>query len=384
MLLFCLLIVVMGSLQIISELFYRSFSFSKPGRAGVLPVLGCLLLCLMLPQTGVARQDSLFTSEEIFRIKLSGEIAELLRDRTGEPEYTPVSLTYSDAKGTEVNIPLKARQRGNFRRKRSNCKYPPLLLNFARKNTPNTIFDGQDKIKLVMPCKDDKYVLQEYYAYKIYNLVSPRSFRVRLVEVVLDDPSLKEKESSAFYGFLLEEEEQVAERNNMIPVKRMLLRPESMQREDFLNMAIFNYLIGNTDWSIQYRHNIKLIAEDSISLPVPVPYDFDHAGIVRAPYARPAEELELRSTLERRYRGYCMEDMKAFEAVVRKYDGIKEKLYAVYTSSPLLEERYVRKTLKYLDDFYATLQDPKKLEKELQYPCLKDGTGNMVIRGLNN
>ena len=373
----------MGKLQFISEFFYRSFSFKKSGRAGVVPVLICLLLCLMLPQA-LASQDSLFNSEEIFRIKLSGEIKNLFRDRTGDPEYTPVVLSYSDTKGTEIKIPLKVRQRGNFRRMRSNCKYPPLLLNFAKKNTPKTIFEGQDKIKLVMPCRDDKYVLQEFYAYKIYNLVSPRSFRVRLVEVVLDDPALKEKESLAFYGFLLEEEEQLAERNNMIPVKLMQLRPESTQREDFLNMAIFNYLIGNTDWSVQYRHNIKLIAEDTISLPVTVPYDFDHAGIVRAPYAHPAEGLELRSTLERRYRGYCLEDMRAFEAVVQKYVSIKDELYAVYTTSPLLEERYVRNTRQYLDDFYATLRDPEKLKKELQYPCLKNGTGNVVIRGLNN
>ncbi|MGB7842993.1 MAG: hypothetical protein WBL21_09395 [Salinimicrobium sp.] len=373
----------MGNLQFISEFFYRSFSFKKSGRAGVVSVLIYLLLCLMLPQT-LASQDSLFNSEEIFRIKLSGEIKELFRDRTGDPEYTPVVLSYSDTKGTEIKIPLKVRQRGHFRRMKSNCKYPPLLLNFVKKSTKKTIFDGQDKIKLVMPCKDDKYVLQEYYAYKIYNLVSPRSFRVRLVEVVLDDPALREKESLAFYGFLLEEEEQLAERNNMIPVKLTQLRPESTQREDFLNMAIFNYLIGKTDWSVQYRHNIKLIAEDSISLPVTVPYDFDHAGIVRAPYAHPAEGLELRSTLERRYRGYCLEDLRAFEAVVQKYVSIKEELYAVYTSSPLLEERYVRKTRQYLDDFYATLRDPEKLKKELQYPCLKGGTGNVVIRGLNN
>jgi hypothetical protein len=187
-----------------------------------------------------------------------------------------------------------------------------------------------------------------------------------------------------FYGFLLEEEDQMAKRNNMIAIKRRLLRPEIMQREDFLNMAVFNYLIGNTDWSVQYRQNIKLIAEDSLSLPATVPYDFDHAGIVRAPYAHPAEELKLRSTLHRRYRGFCLEDLEDFSAVIARYDSLKEDIYAVYTSSPLLEDKYIQRTLKYLDEFYTTLHDPKKLRNEFQYPCQKNSTGHIVIKGLKN
>ncbi len=347
-------------------------------------VLNSLTFCLMIPGAGTAQQNNLFNSEEIFIISLSGEIAALLDDRSGEPQYTPVILSYSDINDIKIHIPLKIRQRGNYRRLKANCKYPPLLLNFSNQNTTNTIFEGQDKLKLVMPCRDEEYVLQEYYTYKLYNLVSPKSFKVRLVKVSLDDPALKVKEKQPFYGFLLEEEDQMATRNNMISVKRKLLKPEITQREDFLNMAVFNYLIGNTDWSVQYRQNIKLIAEDSLSLPVTVPYDFDHAGIVRAPYARPAEELNLNSILHRRYRGYCVEDMKEFETVIQKYDGIRNDIYAIYTSSPLLDEKYVRKTLKFLDRFYEILEDPKKLKEEFQYPCQKNGTGNIVIKGLKN
>lgn len=149
-------------------------------------------------------------------------------------------------------------------------------------------------------------------------------------------------------------------------------------------MAVFNYLIGNTDWSVQYRQNIKFIAKDSLSLPITVPYDFDHAGIVRAPYAQPAEELQMRSTLQRRYRGYCLEDLENFRNVIAKYDILKDDIYALYSSSSLLDEKYVQKTIKYLDEFYATLHDPKKLSKEFQYPCQKNSTANIVIKGLNN
>lgn len=374
---------IMGRFQSVSELLYKIISLLKRGPGMQRPILICFSLYLLMSGACLAQQDDLFSSEEIFRITLKGEISDLLRDRNGEPEYTPVHLFYSDAQGKQINIPLKVRQRGNFRRIKSNCSFPPLLLNFAKKNTANTVFDGQDKIKLVMPCRDEDYVLQEYFTYKLYNLVTPRSFRVRLVEVVLDDPALRAKQRLPFYGFLLEEEDQLAQRNNMISIKRMMLKPQATRREDFLNMAVFNYLIGNTDWSVQYRQNIKLIAVDTLSLPVTVPYDFDHAGIVGASYAYPPEELKLRSTLERRYRGYCLEDMRAFEAVIAKYKSIKEDMYAVYSSNPLLEKRYINRTLEYLDKFYATLDDPEQLREEFQYPCKKNGTGHIVIKGLN-
>lgn len=374
----------MGNHQFISVLIFRSFGSFPKGLNLVRWNLFTILLIMLIPGRGFAQQVGLFDSEEILKITLTGELKNLFKDRNDEPEYSPVQLTYTETTGEKINIPLKVKQRGNFRRLKENCSFPPLMLNFADKNTTQTIFNGQDKLKLVMPCRGDEYVLQEFYAYKLYNLVSPKSFRVRLLEVILDDPTLKERERKPFYGFLLEEEEQMAKRNNMISIKTKLLRPEVMQREDFLNMAVFNYLIGNTDWSVQYRQNIKFIAKDSLSLPITVPYDFDHAGIVRAPYAKPAEELQMRSTLQRRYRGYCLEDLENFRNVIAKYDILKDDIYGLYSSSSLLDEKYVQKTIKYLDEFYATLHDPKKLSKEFQYPCQKNSTANIVIKGLNN
>lgn len=374
----------MGGVHLFTGKFFRTFSILHRGRAALRLILLLFFLCPIMPETGFAQPDDLFGTEETFRITISGELAELMADRTSKPEYFHVNLSYSEGNGQEISIPLRVKQRGNFRRLRGNCNFPPLLLNFADKYISNTIFDGQNKIKLVMPCKDDKYVLQEYYAYKLYNLVTPKSFRVRLIEVLLEDPALKAKEKIPFYGFLLEEESQMAKRNDMIPIKRQLLKPEMMQREDFLNMAVFNYLIGNTDWSVQYRQNIKLIAEDTLSLPATVPYDFDHAGIVRAPYAKPAVELRMNSTLQRRYRGFCINNLQQFKPVISRYNSLKEDMYAVYTSSRLLEKKYVKKTIKYLDKFYETINDPKKLRSEFHYPCQKNSTGNIVIRGLKH
>ena len=231
-----------------------------------------------------------------------------------------------------------------------------------------------------MPCKGEEYLIREWLAYKIYNLVTPKSFRARLVKVKLEDDRNK-KPVTAFYGILLEEAKQMARRNKAIAVEQAL-KPQQTQREAFLEMAVFEYLIGNTDWSTQYQHNVKLLLSDSNAVPVTVPYDFDHAGIVNTPYANPAEELQLQSIRERRYRGYCISDLKVFEPIIARYNLLKNDIYKIYTSCTLLDEKYIKSTVQYLDEFYATINNPKAWQKEFGYPCDKNGTGNVVIKGL--
>ncbi|MBK7650459.1 MAG: hypothetical protein IPJ20_06470 [Flammeovirgaceae bacterium] len=158
---------------------------------------------------------------------------------------------------------------------------------------------------MVTPCQGDKYVVYEYLVYKLYNLISPMSFNARLVKMTFENLNGKGKNSEPLYGLLIEDETKMAQRNNTVAIDRTMVRPEQTQSKEFLSMAVFEYLIGNTDWSVQYRQNVKLIAPDSLSRPYAVPYDFDHAGIVSAPYAKPAEQLLLTSTRERRYRGFC-------------------------------------------------------------------------------
>lgn len=342
-----------------------------------------LLATLVLGPLTWAQSPELFDSDEVFTITLSGNLTELLKDRSGDPAYYPLTLSYTGPDSSVVTIPLRARTRGNFRRAKGTCVYPPLLLNFSKETVRNTIFQHQNKLKLVMPCQGDKYVVREYLVYKLYNEISPKSFRARLVRIILEDENLKAKGSKSFYGILLEEEDQMANRNNMVSIDRKLVRPEQTQLNDFMTMAVFEYMIGNTDWSVQYRQNVKLIAEDTLVRPCTVPYDFDHAGIVDAPYAKPAVELELSSVRIRRYRGFCMGGMNPFESIFTRFNELKTSLYAVYETNGLIDEAYRKSTLKYLDDFYKTINDPRRAKEEFLYPCRKDGTGNVVIKGLN-
>lgn len=349
--------------------------------AKVLFLFLCLLICRSGPAQAYQTQSpGLFDSDEILEIKLTGNIRELVNDRSDDMQYHPIIMSYQ-TNDSLITFPIKVKTRGHFRRTMGNCLYPPLMLNFQKKETPeHSIFSGQNKIKLVTPCRDDRYVVQEYLVYKLYNLVTEKSFRARLVRVVFED-TVKEKKSDSLFGILLEDDDQMAHRNGADLVNNKLI-PEQTNRDEFLKMAVFEYLIGNTDWSVQYAQNIKLISSDTLSPACPVPYDFDHAGIVQAPYAKPAAELELGSTRERRYRGYCMPDLSSFKNTFESFNLLKEDFYNVYEKCPWISDGYKKSTLKFLDDFYKTINNEKAAHFAFMYPCDEHGTGNVVIKGL--
>lgn len=342
------------------------------------------LFILWTATSPVVAQDSssqgLFSNNQILTFTLMGDIKNLLADRRGEPSYFSMQLLEQTAGGDSLSLDLRVRTRGHFRRLPGNCVYPPLLLNFPRSKVPDqSIFKGQNKLKLVMPCRGDIYVYREYLTYQLVNLISPHTFKVRLVHVVLWDTE-KEKVSREIPGFLLEDEDEMAARIDGKIIKDGIFRPEDFTQEDFLLMASLQFLIGNTDWSTQYRQNIKIVETRDRLLAIP--YDFDHAGLVYSPYAEPAVELKLNSVRDRRYRGYCVEDLKLFEPAVALFNKKKDEIYSLYSQNSQIKKGYKKSTLRYLDEFYETINDPELFAEAFQYPCSSNNTGNVIIRGL--
>lgn len=345
-------------------------------------LIPCIVLLLGW-QNVPGQTTPLFDSDEVLPLVLRGELRNAFRDRRDNSAYYKASISYLEGPDS-LMIPLKIRTRGHFRKQSSNCDYPPLWLKFSKADQlEGTLFQNQEKLKLVTPCQDDAHVIHEYLVYRLYNLLTPKSFSARLVKVTYLD-TVRNKTSDVNYGILLEDEKEMAKRNASKPIKTKKLPKLGIPQEDYLKMAVFQYMIGNTDWSVEYLQNIKLITEDAKSLPVAVPYDFDHAGIVRAPYAHPAPQLRMQSTLERRYRGYCLQDMQKFESIFEIFQSLKADIYGLYADNPLLNEKYKKETLSFLDDFFETINDPERARKAFTYPCDPSGTGNVVIRGMQN
>jgi len=256
-----------------------------------------------------------------------------------------------------------------------------------KNDAKNTPFAGNKSLKLVVPClygkRNDDLIMKEYLCYQLYKVITPYSFNVRLANLTLGNASGKHIKSYTTVAFFIEDDDLMADRFKAKVIDSVNLHPRQMQDTSAIRHDFFEFMIANTDWSTTFFHNIKVIETPSRKF-IAVPYDFDQSGVVNTPYAKPAAELEMNSVRERRYRGYCMEDTKRFDEAIALYNLIKAGIYKLYTDCPLLDAKYIKATLQYFDGFYKTINDPSALKKEFSYPCDKNGTGNVVIRGLKD
>ena len=324
------------------------------------------------PEDRAAAADAqLFASHDPLELVLKSDFRRLRRDRDQDEDQRPGRLSFTGAAGDTVTLDVQVRTRGNFRLRRRTCNFPPLRLNFKKRDTRGTVFAGEDKLKLVVHCQDDKeeyeqYVLQEYLIYRAYNLFTDKSFRVRLARITYVDTG-SDKEALTRWAFLKEDEDRMAARNGMDIFEMQGLHPENTEYELITLLYVFQYLIGNTDWSVSKQHNIELMADET-QVPYAVPFDFDWSGIVGAPYAKPDPSLPIRNVRDRFFSGYCR-GPDELAPVFAEFNAKKDELYALYHSQPGLDEEYRKKTLEYLDEFYETINDPRKVDRRLVRGC---------------
>ena len=304
--------------------------------------------------------QALFQKKEVLQIKIESNLKVLLKDRGETPQYHWGKLSYVDEHSDTVSLPIKVKVRGNFRRSSTNCSFPPLLVNFPSKKSKNTLFEHQDKLKLVTECAREDYVFSEYLVYEAYNLITDLSFKARLAQVTYVD-SLGKRKPEVAYGFFIENELDLAKRNGAKNFTNKNLSIYSLDTVQMATATLFEYMIGNNDWSVPALHNIKLFTVPG-KLFMPVPYDFDHSGIVETNYALPPPQLEISSVRERLYRGLNYSPA-VFQEVFAKFNSVKPQLYALYQDNPLLSPSYIKRTIKYLDEFYEIINDPKAIKR---------------------
>ena len=101
-----------------------------------------------------------------------------------------------------------------------------------------------------------------------------------------------------------------------------------------------------------------------------VPYDFDFAGAVDAPYATPDAKLPIKRVRERIYRGHCAPP-EDYARVFALFNEKKDAIYALYRDEigRLIEPRTARETLAYFDEFYATINTPNRARHSVIAAC---------------
>jgi hypothetical protein len=311
-----------------------------------------------------------FASEGLLEMTLSFDIRGLVKTKQ-KPEYFDAMLTVKENDTDSISQKIKVKARGYFRC--SFCAFPPIMLKFKNKNDESIQVSGKT-LKLVTHCnqtpKFDEYVLKEYLAYKLLNnLDSNYSFKTRLVRIHYVDIN-KSKNSYTAYGILIENETMLAQRNNAVIIKSDKFTPKDLNSIDMNRMALFNFMIGNTDWSVQMQHNIKILKSfnEPTGKGIPVVYDFDYSGLVNTYYAAPFEELPIKTVTERYYQGICT-GADELKPLIDEFAGLKDRMLGTIRDFPYLSKNDKKQAESYISSFYSLYRNQNYMISQLNSTC---------------
>ena len=317
-----------------------------------------LLLFLFLGLILNAQDDSnlsaLFQIEEPLKIKLNYS-NKVMNKKTNDSTFIETQMSYDEA-GTWKKIDVRLRARGNFRR--NECYFPPIKMKIKKAARKGTLFEGNKNLKLVLPCKQESdkndNILKEYMAYKLYEQISPYHFNVRRVDIEFTEIRGKKEKMHQLKGFLIEDDKVIAKRFEGRVVDRFI-HPLAMDATVSVQNAIFNFMLGNTDISVAYQHNAKLLYIEKKL--IPLSYDFDMSGFVNPSYATVNETLGISSVRDRKYRGF-KRDTSIMQDTRELYISKKDDLISIVEShkSQFDSEKEYKETIEFLNDFYEIME----------------------------
>jgi hypothetical protein len=329
-------------------------------------IVTCLAALLALSSL---RAAPLFEDTAVIDAVLEGPLGELM-DSPDSREQLPFTLRVD---GTEHAVKVRLRGKSRLRV----CDFLPLRLNLKKGDVDGTLFAGQDKLKLVVPChtsrRGEANLLEEYAVYRIFNLLTPASYQVRLLRMTFRD-SAADGDTGTLHTFLLEPEVQLAERLGGLRSDRAEVALGWLDEQHMALVYVFQYLVGNVDWSLvlpeaddRCCHNGTLIETGAELLYVP--YDFDLTGFVDAPYAFPPPDLRLKSVTQRRYRGFCT-DRDYLRQALRTIVAKRPEIVDVVQSLPVLSGKDKASRIAYLDQFFRAAGDEERLLDRFERRCI--------------
>ena len=324
-----------------------------------------------------AKSAKLFATEAPLAMTLTAPWREFVRNKSAKKRY-PGTLEYVDDSGAKHSMPVAFEPRGHNRLKV--CKFAPIKLIFDKEAIKDTPFRGNKSLKLSTHCASDErseqYVIKEILAYHIYNLVTERSFRVRALSVTYVD-SADNSHDGPHFGFLVEDDSEMAKRNHLEKLDMPKAPLERLEPLESSRFALFEYLIGNTDFAQlsgptadRCCHNSVLIGENPQSKLFTVPYDFDSSGLVDAYYAAPNPVLKISSNRERVFRGFCANNA-TLEPARREFLRLEPQILELARADGRLDARSREWAGDYLSKGFEVLRDDEKFAREVTAKCRK-------------
>lgn len=313
--------------------------------------------------------SELFMDNEIMYVSLRYSNKDIKKE-TNDSTFITTQLKYKNTDKNWDSLEVRLRRRGNFRLK--NCYYAPIKVKIKKKEANKTAFEGHKNLKLVLPCliqrDNSDNIVKEYLAYKLYEIVSPYHFKSKLVQLSFEELRGKNTKTHEIKGIFIEDDKHVAKRIGGKVLKSKIHPLNQMPLESVRN-SFFQFMIGNTDYSNAYLHNTKLIFLENQILPVP--YDFDMAGMVNTSYATVSqingEELnKYGKVTDRVYRGF-QRDSNIFTEVRLEFLAHRLAILGAIQECEFLFENKSEytSTIEYIEEFFQILINDKKFENEI-------------------
>jgi hypothetical protein len=315
--------------------------------------------------------EGLFSKEEPLDLTLRFDIKEFRKTRRAE-KYQPGEMTCTVNDSFQVTNNVRVKARGIWRR--DNCSLPPIMVNIKKSGIEADSLKDVGGIKMVVRCRPVKqyqdYVLREYLVYKIYNLFTPVGYRVRLVRLRLIDTG-KDNEETVDWAFLQEPDEVMEKRLEGRMVKSDRLSMATVNREMMDKVALFQYMIGNGDYSVTGRHNLKVIAlqnPGTLQGFLVIPYDFDYTGLVNASYAVPGEDLGIATVRERYFLGPCR-NTEVHEALVKEFATYEERIIDYINNFEFLDGDEKEDMIEYITSYFREAERDDFVARKIQSTC---------------
>ena len=322
-----------------------------------------LLISFFVSAQKPIKSDLLYKDQTPLSIKLNYSNKEV-NAKTDDSAYIKTNMEFlHEEKWSSIEVRIRAR--GNFRR--SECYFPPIKMKIKKDQYKETLFDGNKSMKLVLPCKlepeNNDNILQEFIAYKIYEQISPYHFKTRRVDIDFNEIRGKKTKNFKLKGFLIEDDKRVAKRHEGKVFERYI-HPMTMQHLTSVQNAFFQYLLGNTDFSVAYQHNGKLLYVDKKI--IPLPYDFDMTGWVNPSYATVNSTLGISSVQDRVYRGF-KRDQEYFDQVREQFIDKKSQLMQIVSSfeNEFSNPKEYENMFDFMEDFFEVLESDSNFEKAI-------------------